>query len=220
MRTFTIIFLAISLALTGCATNRVSEEKYSGFLKDYSNITTPEWDKDVLSWIDKKADFSKYNSLVIDDVLIITPDGRHNTKDKTLLDMAKQLKQMMISEAAKKFTVVAIARPQSLQVQAAITGVYKSYDDFHPVQYLPIAAVITGAMRTTGASLRNVRVMAEIRLVDAHTKRVLAKAIDLKTGKEMRSRNAVIKLADVEPVLSAWSKRLVSRLTASGMSAK
>ena len=63
--------LVSSALLTGCASNQVSEEKYSGFLNDYSILQPSAEDKDTRGYITLGVDWKKYNKVMIDKVLVI-----------------------------------------------------------------------------------------------------------------------------------------------------
>jgi len=83
MRTHSLIQVAVLsglLALTGCASKVTQPEKYSGFLKDYSNLqqATSASGKPVLRWVDPSFDDSKYDSIVYNppSPTIRSPDRR------------------------------------------------------------------------------------------------------------------------------------------------
>lgn len=179
--------LVSSVLLSGCASNtKVTTEKYSGFLSDYSILKPAPDDKDTLAYLTPNIDWKKYNSVMIDKVLVITPDGEQKTDGKLLVAIADKFQDLIKQQVSKKFSVVDHAAEGTVRLQAAITSVFTSYDDLKGYQYIPIAAAVTGAARAAGAEKESVRVMTEIKLVDSVDGQLLGQAVDLKAGEKNR----------------------------------
>ncbi|EIM6938312.1 DUF3313 domain-containing protein, partial [Salmonella enterica] len=69
MRTHTLFKVAVLtglLALSGCASKVTQPDKYSGFLKNYSDLqeTTSATGKPVLRWVDPHFNDSNYDNIV------------------------------------------------------------------------------------------------------------------------------------------------------------
>ena len=205
--------------LTGCSSNtKITDDKYSGFLSDYSILKPAANDKDTLAYIAPNIDWSKYNSGMVDKVLVITPDGEQKTDGKLLIAIADKYEDLIKQKLSSKFNIVDQAGEGTIRIQAAITSVFTSYDDLKGYQYIPIAAAVTGAARAAGAEKQNVRVMSELKLVDSVNGQLLAQAVDLKAGKEKQTKDSGILLADVVPILEQWSQRIADRIV--GLSQK
>ena len=207
-----VCFLISSALLTGCAGNKVSEENYSGFLHDYSVLKPAPNDKDTLSYVAPGIDWHKYNSVMVDKVLVITSDGEQKKDSELLVAIADKLHDLMEQNISKSFNLVNHAGEGTVRIQAAITSVYASYDDLKAYQYVPIAAVFTGAKRAAGAEEKSVRVVAEFKLVDSVDGQLLGEAIDLKSGERKQDKDSAILLADVVPILEQWAHRITDRL--------
>lgn len=206
-------FILISTALlAGCASNTVSEEKYSGFLKDYSILKPSADDPDTLAYVSPGVDWKKYSNVMVDRILIITPDSEQQTDSRLLVAIADKFQELLKQEISRKFSVVEQAGDGTIRLQAAITGAYTSYEDMKAYQYIPIAAAFTGAARASGAEKKHPRVMTEIRLVDSVNGQLLGQAIDLKANKESEVEGSQITLADVVPILEQWAQRVSERL--------
>lgn len=205
--------LLSSVLLTGCASStKVTKDKYSGFLNDYSILKPTPQDKDTLGYVAPDINWQQYNSVMVDKVLIITPDGEQKTDGKLLVAIADKFEQIIKQELGKGFTIANHAGEGTVRIQAAITSVFASYDDMKGYQYIPIAAAVTGAKRASGAEKQNVRVMAEFRMVDSVDGQLLGQAVDLKAGKEKQDKDSDILLADVVPILNQWAVRMSDRL--------
>ena len=147
------------LTIISCTTNEtITEDKYSGFLNDYSNLRPDPLDVDTLAYTNPEVNWKKYSNAIIDKVTIITPEGQEKNDGALLL-------------------------------------------------------AVTDAARTSGLSKENVRVITEIKVTDSVSGQVLAKAIDLKAGKEMQNKESEVVLSDVEPVLEQWAQRLFNVLS-------
>ena len=199
--------------LSGCASNtKVTTEKYSGFLSDYSILKPAANDKDTLAYIAPNIDWKKYHSVMVDKVLVITPDGEQKTDGKLLVAIADKFQDLIEQKVSQQFTVVDHADEGTVRLQAAITSVFASYDDLKGYQYIPIAAAVTGVARAAGAEKENVRVMTEIKLIDSVNGQLLGQAVDLKAGEKKQDKDSAILLADVIPVLEQWAQRITDRL--------
>ncbi len=198
--------------LTGCAGNKLTDEKFSGFLNDYSILKQTPEDKDTLGYVAPDIDWAQYNSVMVDDVLVITPDGDLKTDGKLLIAIAKKFEELIKQELSKEFKVVKEAGVGTVRLQAAITSVFTSYDNLKGYQYIPIAAAFTGAKRASGTEKKSVRVMSEIRLMDSVDGQLLVQAVDLKAGGKKQDKSSGILLDDVQPILEQWAIRITDRL--------
>ncbi len=192
----------------------LSEEqlKNKEFLNDYSTLKPSKEDKDNLVYMTPDINWSDYNSIMVDKVLIITPDGEQKTDGQLLVAIADKFEALIKQNVSKQFQVVDVPGDGTIRLQAAITGVYSSYNDMKGYQYIPIAAAVTGVKRGSGKEKQSARVMAEFKLVDSVDGQLLAQGIDLKAGKEKQNKDSEILLADVVPILEQWSKRVTDRL--------
>ncbi len=205
-------FLVSSTLLTGCAGNKVTDDKYSGFLNDYSILKPTAKDADTLNYIAPNIDWQQYDSGMVDKVLIITPDGNVKTDGKLLVAIADKYEELIKQKLSRKFKIVDQAGPGTIRVQAAITSVFSSYDDLKGYQYIPIAAVVTGAGRASGIEKKSIRVISEVKMVDSTDGQLLIQAVDLKSGEKKQDENSAILLADVVPILDQWAQRMTDRI--------
>ncbi|MCU7835657.1 MAG: DUF3313 domain-containing protein [gamma proteobacterium symbiont of Taylorina sp.] len=208
--------LVISSALiTGCASNnKVSDSKFSGFLDDYTILKPTSADKEALGYVTPGINWQKYNAIMVDKVLIITPDAETQTDQKLLVAIAEKYEALLKQKLAKEFNVVNNAGSGTIRLQTAITSVFSSFDDLKGYQYVPIAAAVTGGRRAAGGEKESARVMSELRILDSVDGQLLGQAVDLKAGKKKQDKNSAILLADINPILEQWATRVVDRLKA------
>jgi len=204
----TMIGLIVSGALlTGCASNTVTDEKYSGFLSDYSILKPVKEDPGRLGYLDPDINWQKYHGVMVDKVLIITPDGEQQTDAKILVAIADKYQELLKQKLSTRFNVVDNAGSGIARFQAAITSVFTSYDDMKGYQYIPVAAAFTGAKRASGSEQQRIRVMTEAKLIDSVDGQLLGQTVDLKSGDKKQDKDSGILLADVVPILERWAQR-------------
>ena len=136
-----------------------------------------------------------------------------NLKLQEIIHLWIKYRELISEQVAKEFNLIDKAALDTIRIKPAITSIFTSHDDKGFYQYLPIGMVVTGAARTSGLSKENVRVITEIKVTDSVSGQVLAKAIDLKAGKEMQNKESEVVLSDVEPVLEQWAQRLFNVLS-------
>jgi hypothetical protein len=213
MNKFIVSAVISSALITGCASNKVTEEKYSGFLNDYSLLSKATvQDKDTMGYVAPGINWQKYNSVMIDKVRIFNPEGEVQNKSQLLTDIAEKYEELLRQKISKRAKVVDQPGPGVIRLQTAITSVYASYDDFRGYQYIPIAAAVTGGARATGVEKKSARMMSELRIVDSLDGQLLGQAVDLKTGETRQDEDEGVQLADVVPILEQWSTRAVERV--------
>jgi len=186
-----IIGLIVSGALlTGCASNTVTDDKYSGFLSDYSILKPIKEDPGRLGYHDKDIEWQQYNNVMVDKVLIITPGGGLPTNSKLLAAIADKYQEVLKQKLSTKFNIVDNAGTGTIRFQAAITSVFTSYDDLKGYQYIPLAAAFTGAKRASGSEEQRVRVMTEVKMLDSIDGQLLAQSVDLKSGENLKNEDS------------------------------
>ena len=199
--------------LTGCASvNKVSEEKHSGFLSDYSIMKPTEADPDRLGYLDPDVNWQNYHGIMVDNVVVITPDSEQQHNDKLLVEIAEAYEKVLKEKLSANLNVVENADPGVIRFQAAITSVFTSYDDMKGYQYIPIAAAFTGAKRASGSEQQRVRVMTEVKLLDSVDGQLLGQTIDLKSGESIQDKDAGVVIENVIPVLNEWAQSAVDVL--------
>lgn len=206
MKNLMIGLLVSGAILTGCASNIVTEDKYSGFLSDYSILKPVKEAPGRLGYRAPDINWQQYNSIMVDKVVVITPDGEQQTDAKILVAIADKYEEVLKQKLSTKFNVVDNAGSGTIRLQAAITSVFTSYDDMKGYQYIPIAAAFTGAKRASGAEQQRVRVMTEVKLIDSVDGQLLGQSVDLKSGEKKQDKDSGILLADVVPILENWAQ--------------
>jgi hypothetical protein len=115
---FTLL-AALLLPLAACA----SRPPYaSGYLGDYSGMKPVAGDRDRWEWRHPGADFSVYDKLVVEPVLIRLADGSSakGLGDDALRKTAEDLHAALVAGAAPRWTVVPRGGPCTLRLQVVL----------------------------------------------------------------------------------------------------
>lgn len=107
---FKVAALAGLLALAGCASKIAAPEKYSGFLKDYSNLkeTTSASGKPELRWIAADYNPQNYDSIVYNPITYYpVPKPSTQVGEKALSDILTYTNKQMKQAIAERKPLVA-----------------------------------------------------------------------------------------------------------------
>lgn len=185
--------IVLVLFLTGCAANRMSEDKYSGFLDNYDQLVPSKKYPQTRFYIAPDANFSSYSAYMIDPVYVVLPGGMAQPEDQLFNNIAKTYHdELMAAFEAEGFTVVNEIGPNVARITSAVTGVYSSAD---------------GTFSKTKA-----RIIMEGKVTDATTSKLLGSVIDLQTGQTLKSAEDIVTLDSFRPVLRAWARRFANAM--------
>ena len=191
------VLLMAGLVAACPATTQV---KYSGFLKNYSQLKPdPKFDG-TLRWQDPKVNLAGYNKFIVDPVLIhiaSKADGvGMNPAD--LAELTAFARNTFIQKLSKNFQVVSSPGPRTLRLRTAITGIKETTPmlNLHP------------AMRFSGMGLGGASAEGEI--LDSLTgKRIIAGA-DSRMGDRVAFKAGLSKYGHAKQVIEFWAERFVN----------
>lgn len=193
MNKLLVSIIVLVLFLTGCAANRMSEDKYSGFLDNYDQLVPSKKYPQTRLYIAPDANFSSYSAYMIDPVYVVLPGGMAQPEDQLFNNIAKTYHDELIAAfEAEGFTVVNEIGPNVARITSAVTGVYSSAD---------------GTFSKTKA-----RIIMEGKVTDATTSKLLGSVIDLQTGQTLKSAEDIVTLDSFRPVLRAWARRFANAM--------
>jgi hypothetical protein len=174
--------LAILAALTACS-ETTSQVELSGFLGDYSQLKEGRADQAQLIYIDSEADFSGYEKILIDPVVVWTGAGSSlaDVSEKEQQRLADHLGAALREQLQLEFDLVESPSPGTLRLRSAIT-----------------------AIRQSGASV-------ELEVLDANSDKRLVAVADAHRGKEGGDTRAA-EWANVEEAFDYWANRARTRL--------
>ena len=132
MRTQTLFKVAVLtglLALSGCASKVTEPDKYSGFLKNYSDLkeTKSASGQTVLRWVDPSYNESKYDNIVYNPVTYYPVPKPTTQVGQQVLDQLLTYTNTKLKTAiGQRKPLVTTPGPRSLIFRGAITGVATS----------------------------------------------------------------------------------------------
>ncbi len=111
-----------ALAAVACAgTPEASTD--SGFLENYSQLEPGRGDQAQLVYIDPEADFSVYERVLVDPVVVWQPTTSGQASDEKLRKLAGELEEALRAQLAREFKLVDRPQPGTLRIRTAITDV-------------------------------------------------------------------------------------------------
>ena len=196
-RSLATVLLAAGL-MTACQTTE--RAKYSGFLKNYSQLKPdPKFDG-AHRWQDPSVNLAGYNKFIVDPVLIhFAPqaDGI-GLNPAELADLTVFARNTLIKKLSKNFRVVSSAGPGTLRLRAAITGIKETTPmlNIHP------------AMKLTGMGLGGAAAEAEV--LDSVTGKRIIAAADSRMGDRVAFKAGLSKFGHAKQVIEFWAERFVN----------
>ncbi|UYU30197.1 DUF3313 domain-containing protein [Siccibacter colletis] len=196
--------LTAALVLAGCSSNVTQSDKYSGFLKDYSDLqeTTSASGKPVLRWVAPGFNEANYDSMVYNPIVFYPPPQPTAQVSQEMLDGVLNYTNTRMKEAAaKRKPLVTTPGPRSLIFRGAITGVDSSKKGFQVYEVLPIALVVAGTQVATGHRTMNTDLYFEGELIDAATQQPVMKVVRKGAGKTLRNENTPMTVDTLKSVI-------------------
>ena len=216
------LFAAGALLLAGgCASSGPTQQDkgrnldLTGFLKDYSKLRPGGEGKALLTYRNPRADFSRYDKVLIEPVSIWAGD------DSALQDVPVPEQQLLVdyldaairNELAKDYEIVSRPHSGTLRIRIAITEAEGSSvvaDSISTV--IPQLRLLSGAASVaSGTQLFVGKAGVEGEVVDAVTGIQLFAAVDRRVGsKDLEGSTDT--WHDVQQAFDLWAQRIRTRL--------
>jgi len=128
LRVLGVFGLLLALA-AGCGpSERTPAAEPSGFLGDYSQLRPGRADQAQLVYINPQADFSPYENVIVDPVVVWEGRGSDfsDVSPEELQSLARDLGTAMREQLGFEFQVVEQPEPGTLRIRSAIVGAKRS----------------------------------------------------------------------------------------------
>ncbi|WP_434641411.1 DUF3313 domain-containing protein [Klebsiella sp. I138] len=201
---FKVAALAGLLALAGCTSKIAAPEKYSGFLKDYSNLkeTTSASGKPELRWISPDYNPKNYDNIVYNPITYYPiPKPSTQVGEKALRDILNYTNQQMKQAISERKPLVANPGPRSLIFRGAITGVDSSKEGLQFYEVVPVAMVVAGTEMATGHRTMDTSLYFEGELIDPKTNKPVVKVVRKGEGKALANENTPMTIDTLKQVI-------------------
>lgn len=167
------ILSCAALLIVGAATAKAaSEQKYSGYLGDYSKLESVKGEKgeEIRRWVNPKLKRGEYLKLIIDPVVYYpAPDPSKQVSTETLQQIRQYTDEALRREIGKSFLLVNQVGPGVARVRIALTGITTEAEGMKPYEFIPIAAIVAGAEAASGKRKRDSFLIVEAEIVDSVT---------------------------------------------------
>lgn len=195
--------------LAGCMTTKPEENKYSGWMKNYSDLTefkTPTGSTSM-RWVSPSLKKGQYTAVIIDHIAYYpAPPADSQVPQKTINEIPAYLEQELRKNISNDIKIVQKPGPGVLRFRAAITGVDTPTEGLKAYEVIPIALIFAGVSTATGHRDHNTLVYLEGQLTDSQSNELLAKVVRKGIGENLANEKAQMTLTDTKPVLDGWAK--------------
>ncbi|WP_455844295.1 DUF3313 domain-containing protein [Pantoea agglomerans] len=204
--------IACLMLLAGCSSKVAETHQYSGFMKDYSNLTPVETTSgyEVLRWTAPDFRISQYKDIYMTPVIYYPPPVPNSRVSTATLEQIR----MQIEQKLK--TAVNTVRPLSNEPHAgglifsvAISAVSSENKDIRVYELLPVTAVIAGTMTIAGQRSHNTFFLIEGVLTDVSTNKPVLKVVRKAYGGAVSNSSAPITAADLRKAIDDMAKNVV-----------
>lgn len=219
MKKMIVAILAMTIGLcfiTGTLWAAEKEMPRSGFLRDYSKLTSDDPMK-VVDWlyIKEDTDWKSYNKMMLDDVVFfIAEDADYKGFEaKELADLGKAFQQAFIINLAGAVEFTDKPGPGVMRARLAITNLKPSNSFTGTVTTIvPVGLVLSFVKKAaTGSHIGMGSVAVEAELLDSQSGEVLAAMIDDEMGQKYKIAKSTSKWGHVIDIFNRWAQTFRAR---------
>jgi hypothetical protein len=208
MKRFAIII--VSLVLAACATSRVTtEENYSGFLGDYSQLEEVELDTGGvgLIWLEPLLPSMGYTKAILEPVVIYPGPKRESDEAKAFIKEVTSYMDAAIQAAVGDSVIVTDnPGPNTVRVRFALTAVEFSTENLSGYEYVPVAMLWAGASTAAGARAQVVEVFFEAEMSDSMSGEALGRSVRKGYGESLENKSETLTKEKMYPQLDLWAQ--------------
>lgn len=207
--------LSISLAgllIFGCAGKQVSQDEFSGYLDDYSQL---EKEKDkkgeaVLRFVSPRLNHDNYQKVLIEPVQYFPePNPTDKVSSQTLDDIKKYIDEEFKKQVNERVAVVDQPGPGVIRMRVALTAVGAETENLKAYQYVPAALVLTAGQAAVQGRPKQAVLYLEAEMSDSVSGERLAIAVRGGTGERLKKlrqeAGPTVSLDSLKPLLDQWA---------------
>ncbi len=208
-----LLSLVLAAGATSAQDKAASTRNYSGFLSDYSMLKPAKDREGVLLFLNKSDEYRSYTKVMFDPLEIylapnpdykgVQPDALKRMADGFLASFKRALEP--------QYQVVNAPGPGVFRIRGAITGVQPVKPPLNPTDFIPIKALFNVARSSAGAAPMVAEMTAELEVLDANGKRVIA-GVATRKGDKTLQQGGQVTWKELEAITDYWAKGLRQRL--------
>lgn len=193
--------ISFCLMLAGCSSKVADTQQYSGFMKDYSNLTEVETSSghQVLRWIAPDFRINQYKDIYMTPVVFYPPPVPNSRVSAATLEQLRMQIELKLKNAVNAVKPLSNQPHEGgLIFSVAISGVSAENKDIRVYELLPVTAVIAGTMTVAGKRSQNTFFFIEGVLTDVSTNKPVLKVVRKAYGGTISNSTAAITSADLK----------------------
>jgi len=211
--TILMVILTTGLLLFECSsTQKVKRIEKSGFLQNYSQLTSGKSDEGQLIYVDNSVDFSKYKKIIIDPIQIWGAAGtKLNFKDRQML--MQHLDTALRDALDDDYQIVTVADATTIRLRVAITdaeGATALVDTGRRIMPDRMINAYTPSL-AAGSHSFAVEAAIEGEILDSVTGKRLMAGVDRRAGAKSTHRGG--KFSAIKDAYDHWAGRIKKRLS-------
>jgi hypothetical protein len=167
----------------------------------------------ALRYINPDARWASYDKVIVAPVTVWCSPATADIPEQDLKTAADYLYAQLREQLGKDFQLVDQPGPDTLRVEAALTGAKAANQTMVVVSsVVPMAAAVSGSYEyVTGKPTFQGQAAVEAKITDAQSGEVLAEAVDQRMGGRALN-SAANQWTDVNNILSYWAQQTRFRL--------
>jgi hypothetical protein len=201
--------LCLSLLMAGCSQNKVTPKEYSGFLRNYDQLSehkTASGDS-VLRWLSPDLHMERYNQVYIaPSQFYPVPQASTRIPESTLKAVTTYYDAALKRELGKVLTLVEQPGSNTLIVRPAITSVGAHTQALHYYEWLPVTLVAAGVSSAIGIRDLDSVIATEAAFLDGGSRAVVAEVVRKGTGLPLENDEQVMTADNLKVVLDGWAQ--------------
>ena len=210
-----LTLLSICLAgllILGCAGKQTSQDEFSGYLEDYSQMEQEKDEKGeaVLRFVSPRFNRDNYQKVLIEPVQYFPePNPTDKVSAQTLDDIKEYIDQEFKNQVNERVTVVDQPGPGVVRMRVALTAVGAKTENLKTYQYIPAALVLTAGQAAVQGRPKQAALYLEAQMTDSVSGERLAIAVRGGTGERLKNlreeAGPTVSLESVKPLLDQWA---------------
>jgi hypothetical protein len=208
------VLFILSFAFAACSTTRQTRDvQTEGFLRDYSQLKPGVGDEAQLIYINPKADWKKYNAVMIDSVTLWKSSKTSSISDNDAQRLTDYLYAQLHDQLSQDYKIVDRPGPGVMRLRVAITEARGANVAGNAVTtVIPQLRLLTtaGGMATDTAMFAG-EAAIEGEITDSITNERLVAAVDERVGNKT-IRGGFGEWSHAEKAFDYWAERLRMRL--------
>jgi hypothetical protein len=210
------LFALVGCIALGCASDTGQQQQASrvvktSFLKNYSELQSGEAGQALMRYVDPAADFSRYDRIKLDPVMVWTKEGSNLAAlpADEIQSLVDHLDASLRASLGRDYELVERPGPGVMRLRVAITEADGAPAVAGTVSGAgPAAHLIQGARKlATGTATFVDTAGVEAELLDSQTEQRLAAAIDRRVV-----QTSAQSWDDIEKMFDFWADKLAERL--------